>query len=182
MSVNHVENRSAGLSSQLQILARQSQLASALKPTRGKDADGDDDGTKIGATPGQRHRHRGDSLFQKIESAVTAALQSAGDTSDPNRVIQDTLTSLLTGSNKANAVADPTTNANSAPTSSAATPATPAKDSHHAFAALLQQHGVDPQQFLQDLKSALSAAQQGPPDLAQAFRGFPPGTGVDSFA
>ena len=55
-----------------------------------------------------------------------------------------------------------------------------------SFNQLLQSYGVDPQQFGQDLQSALSGAQGGSGsggttvDFATLFQSFPPGSAIET--
>jgi hypothetical protein len=177
MSVTAVDGNSAGLSRLLQAFARQAQSATATGGQAGADADGDNDGTKV-AGQKKGHHHGGGGLLKKIESAVSSALQSSADGTDPNKVITDAISSLF--QNGAGSTTGTTSDGASTPATASAS-GTAQNDPRQAFFSLLQQHGVDPQQFLTDLKTALQSAQ-GSVDLTQAFRGFPPGTGVDSVA
>lgn len=130
------------------------------------------------ALQGGHHHHHGGALKQ-IQDAVTNALQSAqssGSTSDPNKIVEDAISQVL-GNN--NAAVSPTgTDAEgdgsggSMPTSAAA--------KTQVFFQTLQSFGVSPQQFQQDLLSAVKDAQNGTVNSSTAFQNFPLGSALDT--
>lgn len=162
-------NSVSGLSNLLQKYAAQATSnQSAIKTTgTGTDADG------ITAV-GKAGQPQATGLRDKIQSAIASALQNAPSGSDPNQVIQDTLTKLL-GTRAA-------------------------KDHHHKhangsegkdagpdaqqadFQKLLPSYGVDATQLQKDFQSALAKAQGGNFDPAAAFKSLPPGTDVNTVA
>ena len=124
------------------------------------------------ATPHHHGHHQHQNAAGKIESAVTSALQSAPDGSDPNQIIKDAITKALQSgnsqSNNANNPSPTTTNTNGSNTSGTSDP----------FTQLLQSHGINPQQFQQDLQDALSTQSSGGSsvDFATLFKNFAPGS------
>ena len=156
--------------------------------------------TTTQAISGGHHRpgggKGGDSsgFFSQIQSAVTAALQSAqssGSTTNPNTVIQDAIASIF--KNQQNVTGS---SANSTGTTATATdpdgdgdtdaPGVTDSDSStakSAFAQLLQANGVNPEQFHQDFLSAIQSAQSGGSASASSvFSGFPAGSVIDTLA
>jgi hypothetical protein len=96
---------------------------------------------------GHHHHHRGND-FQKIQDAVTTALQSAqssGNSTDPNKVIESAIAQVLGGPNAAANAAN----------------ATGATSTQPTFAQTLQSFGVNPQQFHNDFLAAVQDAQGG---------------------
>ena len=129
------------------------------------------------------HGGGGGAMFKKIEDAVTSALQSAqsdgSSSSDPNQTIEDAISKVLNG---ASSSTDPSQTSTDADGDNDGTQAANGNDSasRQAFFQTLQQYGIDPQQFRQDLMSAFQQAKNGgTADPSTAFKSFPPGTAVD---
>jgi hypothetical protein len=129
-------------------------------------------------------------LLAQIQQAVNSEL-SASDASgasvDPNQVIQNAIQSVLQN-NAAGAAtgSSSTSGAQSGSTSSSSSGAGQSGSSQSStqqqFASLLEQNGVNAQQFQQDLLSALQGASGGQFDAATAFQSFPPGSAIDTLA
>ncbi|MFI5377976.1 MAG: hypothetical protein ACHRHE_01605 [Tepidisphaerales bacterium] len=151
------------------------------------DSDGDADGSggAKSVSGGHHHHHGNSAAFQAIQQAVTDALNSASTTpgstttSDPNKLIEDALAKVLAGQGTAS-----TTPAASTPPSATPGSAQINSDatSRQAFFQLLQDHGIDPQQFRQDFLAAIKDAQGGQVNSSTAFQSFPAGTSVDTTA
>jgi hypothetical protein len=130
------------------------------------------------------HGHGGD--FQKLEQAVTTALQMAsasGSTADPNQTIADAIAQVFGNNNSAATPGSTTTTTPAATTGDGDTDAagqTEGGEAQQSFFQTLQAFGVTPQQFQQDLLSAIQNAQGGNVDPSTAFQSFPPGTAVDA--
>lgn len=154
------------------------------------------DAGQTGQISGHHHHHGGGSggaLFKQIQSAVTSALQTAqanGTDQDPNKVIEDAISSVL--KNAGNGTSTTSSTATGA-TQSAADPdgdgdtsakgaAEGSESVKQSFFQGLQALGVDPQQFHQDFLAAVQNAQNGNVDPSTAFQSFPSGSGVDTFA
>jgi hypothetical protein len=124
------------------------------------------------------HHHGGSTDLEKIQDAVTNALQSAqagGSSANPNAVIKTAIEQILAGTNN---VTPPTT---STTTATPGTTTTPSTTTQSTFAQTLQSYGVDPQQFRNDFLAALQDAQNGQPvNTANIFGSFPTGTQVDT--
>lgn len=127
---------------------------------------------------GSPHRHHGGGNRAKGGDAVSdllntieQALQSADSSDDPNKVIEDTITKLLSGDGA-------TESENGSDSSRSAAANTPA-DAKQSFADVLKAHGVDFQQFRTDLLAAVKNAQNGQVDPSTALQSFAPGTSVD---
>lgn len=165
-----------------------SSSAQATAPTAGASAS-----QSSGQVQGAHHHHHHGGQggeFSKIASAVTDALQSAqasGNTSDPNKVIEDaiakvfqnngTAPSSATGGQKAGG-SDPDGDGDihSAGKAGDGNPA------QQAFFQTLQSFGVDPQQFHADFLAAVKDAQGGQVDASTVLKNLPPGSQVDTFA
>jgi hypothetical protein len=106
-------------------------------------------------------------------STIQQALQSADSSDDPNKVIQDTVTKLLSGG----APTDGSDGSKSSGT--ATTTAATATDAKQSFADVLKAHGVDFQQFRADLMAAVKNAQNGQVNAGTALKSFAPGSSVD---
>ena len=127
---------------------------------------------------GQHHHHHHGGGLQQIQDAVTNALQSAqsnGSTSDPNKIVEDAISQVL-GNN--NAAVSSTTSGTAAAASG--TTSTSAAANTQAFFQTLQSFGVSPQQFQQDLLSAVKDAQNGTVNSSTAFQNFPVGSALDT--
>lgn len=125
---------------------------------------------------GHHHHHHGGGL-QQIQDAVTNALQSAqsnGSTANPNKIVEDAISQVL-GNN--NAAVSPTGTAAAGATASTSTSAA---SRTQAFFQTLQSFGVSPQQFQQDLLSAVKDAQNGTVNSSTAFQNFPLGSALDT--
>jgi hypothetical protein len=106
-------------------------------------------------------------MIAKIESAVTQALQASQSnaSADPNQVIQNAITQVLNGTN--------------------ATPAPAGADDNSVqatFAETLKQFGVDPQQFRQDLLSALQHVKGSATGTGTTSQFFPTGSLLNTIA
>jgi hypothetical protein len=128
---------------------------------------------------GAHHRHHGGGnhagdgdAISTLLSTIEQALQSANSSDDPNKVIQDTITKLLSGTTES----DGSDGSKSA--GIAATAATIA-DAKQSFADVLKAHGVDFQQFRADLMAAVKNAQNGQINPGTALKSFAPGSSVD---
>ena len=126
----------------------------------------------------KHHHHRGGGELQKIQNAVTSALQSAqasGSSTNPNTVIQTAIEQILAGTNNVTPPANPST------TATPSTETTPSTTTQSTFAQTLQSYGVDPQQFRNDFLAAIQDAQNGQQvNTANIFGSFPTGTQVDT--
>ena len=135
--------------------------------TQSADTDQDNDSGQSQALQPHHHHHHGGGggsgggggLISQIQQAVTTALdanQSNGSTTDPNQVIQTAIQGVLGGTTSTTG----STSGSSSTDSSSST--------GQSFAQLLQSNGVSPQQFEQDLLSALqnSPNAAGPARLA----------------
>jgi hypothetical protein len=118
----------------------------------------------LGQAKGKHHKHG--KLFKQIEQSVTSALQSAGPTADPNKVVQDAITKVLNGSStpKATAGADPDDDNDG---------------TQQTFVQTLQAFGITPDQFRTDLAAALQNAK-GASAGGATVSSFPPGLFVDT--
>jgi hypothetical protein len=138
----------------------------------------------LAATGKHRHHHGGGGGKGKSDSsgvsdllnAVTSALNSADPSADPNQVIEDTITKLLSGDGTGT---DPTaTNSNT--TTLTAAPGT--QTTAQSFAATLKAHGVDLSQFKADLTAAVKNAQNGQINPAAALKSIAPGSALNLMA
>jgi hypothetical protein len=129
---------------------------------------------------GGHHHHHGGALKQ-IQDSVTNALQSAqsnGSTANPNKIVEDAISQVL-GNN--NAAVSPTgTDADGDGDGSGGSTPTSAAAKTQAFFQTLQSFGVSPQQFKQDLLSAVKDAQNGTVNSSTAFQNFPVGSALDA--
>ena len=167
-------------------------------------AGGDANGNANGVARSHRHHHHhgggGGQFFQKIESAVSSALQSAqsNGSSDPNKVVEDAIASVLKqgrpGGQPGGPDGTPGTpgtpggtppagqDGGTSTTAPAGGQAGDASAARQAFEQLLQSHGIDAQQFHDDFAAAIRDARGGNPNPATAFKSFPPGLSVDTTA
>jgi hypothetical protein len=127
---------------------------------------------------GAHHRHHGGGnrasggdAVSDLLNTIQQALQSADSSDDPNKVIEDTITKLLSG--------DGATNSKGGSDSSGTATATAHTDAKQSFADVLKSHGVDFQQFRTDLLAAVKNAQNGQVDPSTALQSFAPGSTVD---
>lgn len=121
------------------------------------------------------HHHHGGGMFKKIEDAVTSALQSAGSSSDPNKVVQDAIAKVLNGQNSSTSSTSNGSTAANASTSSSQETETP--QTTQQFLSTLQAYGITPEEFGSDLMTAMQNAQGG-----ANLSSFPPGLFVDTTA
>jgi hypothetical protein len=122
---------------------------------------------------GHHHRHGG--ALKQIQDAVTNALQSAqssGSTSDPNKIVEDAISQVLGNNNAAVSSAAGDTDGDSDASGASSSPAI----NTQTFFQKLQAFGVTPQQFQQDLLSAVKDAQSGTVNTSTAFQSFPVGS------
>lgn len=144
------------------------------------------------ASAGEHHRHHrggGGGTFQKIESAVSSALQSAqtDGNSDPNKVIRDAIAKVFqdqgAGASSAGAAqksaSDPDGDGNG---DGPGKVDSDGNSGRQAFLQSLQSLGVSAQQFHSDFLAAVQQAQDGQVNVATAMRSFPPGSTVDTIA
>lgn len=169
---------------------------SATSTTSAADGTTSTDSSQTGQVSGHHHHHGGGggAMFKQIQSAVTSALQTAqanGTDQDPNKVIEDAISSVLKNAGNGTSATGSSTTTGS--TQSATDPdgdgdggasgaAEGSESAQQSFFQGLQALGVDPQQFHQDFLAAVQNAQNGNVDPSTAFQSFPPGSGVDTFA
>jgi hypothetical protein len=136
---------------------------------------------------GSGHHHHGGggegggAFFQKIQQAVTNALQSAatsGTSADPNTTIEDAIAQIFQN----NPTSPSSSTATDESDSDGATTSETDASNPQSFIQTLQSYGVDPQQFHQDFMTAIKNAMNGQVDPGTAFANFPPGTIVDTTA
>ena len=147
-------------------------------------------GTPVsGAGEHHHHPHGGGGMFQKIESAVTTALQSAqaGGNSDPNKVIEDAIAKVFGQQGAGTSPAGTTAESGLGPDGDGNTDAPGKADSdgnsaRQAFLQTLQSLGVSPEQFHSDFLAAIQQAKGGEMNVATAMQSLPPGSTVDTFA
>lgn len=193
----------AGLFQFLQGLSQYDQspatsIASGTGSTGSVDTTGDANTQTSAATQGaQGHHHHGGGsggngeFFQKIQQAVSSALQSAqssGSTSDPNQIVENAIASVLgtgsssnssssaSGTTAADGSTSTTTNSNAGSTT------TPGTSPQEAFSNLLQSAGITAQQFHADFLSAVKDAQGGNVNSSTAFQNFGPGAALNTAA
>jgi hypothetical protein len=133
----------------------------------------------LAATGKHRHHHGGGkksgggSSVSDVLDAVTTALNSSDPSADPDQVIQDTITKLLSADGSggdttgSTATTMTTTGAGAAPTTA------------QSFAATLKAHGVDLSQFRNDLAAAVKNAQNGQINPAAALKSIAPGSALN---
>lgn len=161
---------------------------------RSQDSDGDTDGSTPGSVDGSSSGAQG-GFFKQLQDAVTSALGSSGNTSDPNSLIQAAIKQLFAGqtqaqqspstSNQPAAASDSdgdtdgSTSANASDTAGASGNA-----QQSAFSQLLNSFGVSSQQFQKDVQTALqsSSSNGGAVDVSKLFKSFPPGSVIDTLA
>ena len=188
--VSQISTANQGLYQLLQELRaeQQSQAATASSTTAATAAATD---VSQAVQPTQHHHHHGHgkaAMFKKIEATVTSALQSAQSdpTADPNQVIEQAIakffkdngiTPRMPGANGETGASDNDGDDN-AQTNSQPTTANDA--ARQAFAQLLGNFGVSPEQFRQDFLAAIKDAQGGQVDANTAFQSFTPGAIVNT--
>ena len=136
--------------------------------------------------PQHHHHHHGgggsnrSGAVSDLLDTLAGALQSADSSSDPNQVIEDTVSKLLAGNGTTGGTSG--TNADGdADGSVAATgqSTTGQSQTGQTFAQLLQTHGVTFQQFRSDLLAAVKGAQNGQVNAATALQSFPSGSSLN---
>jgi hypothetical protein len=149
-------------------------------------------GTTQSASSTPHHHHKRAEFFKQIETAVTTALQTAqsdGSSTDPNKVIEDTIAkffkdnniSLPTPASGNDASAAASQNTNSTSQASAQQEASPGSV-RQAFFDLLKNFGVSPQQFRNDFLTAIKDAQAGQANTATALQSIPVGSSINTLA
>lgn len=131
------------------------------------------------ALPSGHHHHHGGALKQ-IQDAVTSALQSAqstGSASSPNKIVEDAIAKVLGNNNTGVSSTRQDADGDNDGSTGASTSATANMQS---FFQTLQSFGVSPQQFQQDLLSAVKDAQNGTVNTSTAFQNFPVGSTLDT--
>jgi hypothetical protein len=116
----------------------------------------------------------GDAVADLLNT-IQQALQSANSSDDPNKVIEDTVTKLLSGTAQTSGTNTTASDSSGAVTTTAASPA----DAQQSFADVLKAHGVDFEQFRADLLAAVKNAQNGQINAGTALKSFAPGSAVD---
>jgi hypothetical protein len=163
-----------------QISGQSGASGSQATQAAGNDSDGDGDGSgqssSTSQVSGHHHHHGGGGFFKKIESAVTSALQNSktDGSTDINQTIKDAIaqalkdgngTSLPTGTTGTPSTNDPDgdgdVDAAGQPDSDGTAGTSAASNGKSAFFQTLQQYGIDPQQFRQDLMAAMQSANGG---------------------
>ena len=170
--------------------------AGATGPTqvvqRGRDSDGDTDGSTPGSVDGSSSSAQG-GFFKQLQDAVTGALGSTSNTTDPNTLIQAAIKQLFAGQSPSTSsttgnTAAPTTDrdgdSDGSTSASDSTDSTNAAAPQSAFSQLLNSFGVSSQQFQQDVQTALqsSSSNGGAVDVSKLFKSFPPGSVIDTLA
>jgi hypothetical protein len=160
---------------------QQSSSASSTTATAAAATATDPTSQLLSATGKHKHHHHGgggggksdSGGIQDLLNAVTTALNSSDPSADPNQVIQDTITKLLSGDGTGT---DPTaTNSNT--TTLTAAPGT--QTTAQSFVATLKAHGVDLNQFKADLTAAVNNAQNGQINPAAALKSIAPGSALN---
>ena len=164
-----------GLAQFFQSLSNQSQPATIASDAVGSSGDSSQE-----VQSAHHHHHHGggnSAAFQKIQAAVTQALQQtqSDPSADPNKAIEDAIEKVFQ-SGQAGA-SDPTTATST--DAAASTSTTDPTNPHEAFAQLLQSYGVTQQQFHDDFLNAVKDAQNGNVDPSTALQSFPAGAGFD---
>jgi len=153
----------AGISSLLQIVQQATAPAPAPAPAPVAQP-------AVQPATGLGNLGQGSPLQKKIRDAVTAALQNpANATTDPNKVIEQAITNVLTGHD---------TTVPSLDTTDWQTQKT-------QFDALLRSKGVDSSQFHADFLAAMvdaKAAGGGTTDYSKILKNVPPGWTLDTVA
>jgi hypothetical protein len=162
----------------LQITGQQSSPAAA----------GDQSAAQAPAGEGHHH-HRGGGAIANLLNAITNALNSADPAADPNQVIQDAITKLVSGqggtTSNANGAGTDADGDNDGSTVSSVQPSAQqggASSALQSFIQALQAHGVSFQQFRSDLLAAIKNAQNGQVNPGTALQSFPPGAALDASA
>lgn len=127
----------------------------------------------IGQAVHGHHHHQGGAL-KEIQDAVTTALQSAqssGSNADPNKIIESAIAQVLSGGSGAASGTDSDGDNDASATA-------PTINTQNFFQKL-QAFGVTPQQFQQDLLSAVKDAQNGTVNSSTAFQSFPLGSALN---
>ncbi len=128
------------------------------------------------ASPSSRRRRKAESKSSGVSDlldAVTSALNSSDPSADPDQVIQDTITKLLSGDGTG------TNTTGSTATTTTTTGAGAAPTTAQSFAATLKAHGVDLSQFRNDLAAAVKNAQNGQINPAAALKSIAPGSSLN---
>ena len=138
--------------------------------------------------PHQSHGHGQNLSFKRLQDAVTAALRSVqpGDTTDPNKVIEDTIAQYFSENGVTRGAHGLLGKASSIGRSGAASDsaqsATNDDSTHQAFIQTLQAVGVNSDQFRNDFFAAIKDAQGGQINAGTAFKSLPVGSAVDTIA
>jgi hypothetical protein len=121
-------------------------------------------------------------INQLIQTAIESVLQqNQTGASSASGTGTASSTSTTAGTNVATTTAATTTNADGSTATGSTISTGAANSSQQAFFTLLQQNGVDPQQFQSDLQAAFQSVGNGTSfDPAQAFRSFPTGSFLDA--
>jgi hypothetical protein len=128
------------------------------------------------------HSHGTANGFSKLAQAVTNVLQSAqstGSTSDPNQTIISALEKIFKNSGSVGSTYDTDSSDNTGDGDASST-TNDISSAQQSFLQTLQSFGVSPQQFQQDLTTALKDAQGGQINLSTAFQSFPTGSLIDA--
>jgi hypothetical protein len=152
-------------------------------------------------TGGHHHGHGSHGAqnvsLSKIASAVTNALKSApaGAKSNPNQLIQNAITQLLSGTSGTSSTQTATPLNGIASTNAASistidpeeTNATNETDTDEnfspaSFLQTLQNFGVSPEQFREDFMTAMKTANASQTGTSNPFKKFPPGSLLDTTA
>jgi hypothetical protein len=139
---------------------------------------------------GKHHHHHASNLSSGMQSAITSALQNAPSGSNANSIIQNTITSFLSGASAAGGASTNSMSSTLATLENSATGSTGSAGSNSGttgsslteqFFQLLHNNGVTPQDFHQDLMSGIEQAQQngGQPNVSSLFNNTGPGTLID---
>lgn len=138
------------------------------------------DGTSTDQAPCSPHNRGGGAggAVSDLLNTIASALQSANSSSDPNKVIEDTVAKLLAG----NGTAAGTNGTDADGDSDGSAPTSGQTSGAQSFAQLLQSHGVDFQQFRADLLAAVKDAQNGQVNPGTALKSFAPGSSLNLIA
>jgi hypothetical protein len=152
-----------------------------LKPNQGPQQDQDATASDAASTliagvqvSKRGHHQHCSGQASKIESAVAGALQNYNGSGDVNQVVESAIASTLQGGNGTSTSSSTAGQAASTVQKFGSDPAANA-----AFVQLLQQYGISPQQFQDDVQTVYQNAGQTPPDVSQIFKNLPPGSTVD---
>jgi hypothetical protein len=135
-----------------------------------------------GSTQGSHHGHHGGGKFKEIESAVTSALQSTSDsttdTTDPNTIVQNAIAQVL-GQNSSSTGTATISDPEGAPSATGQPDDTDGNSPGSNFIQLLQQHGIDPQQFREDFMTAFQSVNNSQNSTTPS-QTIPPGSIVNT--